>query len=99
MSDSNDYDLGGNSDFSRSIVRLSQQRDQSTALMRDDYLRLDEQSRSVFREWVNRLAAAGGVPVGLGVNVWVKVHLEVPSTVREIESVEVTPQTLSKAVE
>jgi hypothetical protein len=66
--------------------------------MRDEYLRLDEKSRRVFREWVDRLALAGGVPAGLGANVWVKVHLDMQSGSNEPESAAVSPHTLAKAM-
>lgn|GEM_PF-3607520 len=87
----------GDSGFWRVIAKLSQQRDQSTALMRDEYLRLDARDRRLFREWVDALASAGGFPVGVGANVRVLVHLDIQSGSNEPETVAVSPQTLAKA--
>lgn len=87
----------GNSGFWRVIAKLSQQRDQSTALMRDEYMRLDAKDRHLFREWVDALASAGGFPVGVGANVSVLIHLDVQSGPNEPETVAVSPRTLAKA--
>lgn len=84
--------------FWRVIAKLSQQRDQSTALMREEYLRLDEDDRRVFREWLEALASAGGFPVGVGANVRVQVHLDIQFDAKEPESVAVSPRTLAKAM-
>lgn len=89
--------MSGKSGFWRVVAKLSQQRDQNTAQMRDEYLRLDEKNRRVFREWVDRLVSAGGLPVGLGVNVLFTIHLETQG-VNEMESVAVCPRTLAKAM-
>ncbi len=89
MSDSNG--------FRRVIDKLSQRRDQSTAQIRDEYLRLDETSRGDFREWVDKIVSAGSVPVGLGLNLTLSVHMVVRGA-DEPERIAVSPQTLAKAM-
>jgi len=87
-----------NGGFRRFIAKLSAQRDQTSALVRDEYLRLDENSRRVFREWVDAIVLAGPVPVGLGVNVSLKVHLDIQIGTNDPDSVAVTPGTLASAM-
>ncbi|MBN1912692.1 MAG: hypothetical protein JW818_23420 [Pirellulales bacterium] len=87
----------GNSGFWRVVAKVTQERDQSIALVRDEYMRLDATNRHRFREWVDMIASAGGFPVGIGANVSVQIHVDAQSGPNEPEMVSVSPRTLSRA--
>jgi hypothetical protein len=80
------------------LVRLAQQRDQMGAQIRDEYLRLDENKRDVFRRWVDRLVQAGEAPMyETGTSVAIRVHLQVPGQ-GEMETVAISPHILARAI-
>jgi hypothetical protein len=85
-------------DFWKVFVKITQEQEQTTAQIRDEYLRLSDKARRALREWVDRLALAGEAPVReCGVNMGIQIYLQVQG-LQEMERVAVSPKTLAKAL-
>jgi len=84
--------------FWRITTKLSQKRDQSTALVRDEYLRLIGDERVEFRVWVSNLASAGKYPGRVGIDASAQIVLTVRTGEEKWEKVAVSPRVLVNAI-
>ena len=84
----------------RFIARVTQEEDQSIALARDEYLRLDDSERCSFRKWLESLAAAGDLPNEGSVHAYAKIIMVDTSrrSTDEPRYAEFSPNILAKAV-